>query len=123
MVENTERRAAKEEALTPVRAALGLWGGLLILQLAVIGGALAAYEGTHGSWQAIVGGQWQIVLITLATMSLGFGAATLLYGRLASRDSDRLERDYRSLASRADFLLKATSSRRDQQEAESLRAR
>ena len=121
-VADTAREAARRAvnaAVSPTR----WWGQLLILQLAVIGGALAVFHGAPGGWQALVSGPWQIVLITSATMSLGFGAATLLYGRLASRDADQLEREYRSLASRADLLLKSTSSRREQQEAESLRAR
>ncbi len=100
------------------------WGELLILQLAVIGGVLlAVYQGMPDRWQALVSGQWQTVLIAFAMMCIGFGAATLLYGRAGVRQAEQLEKDYRALVSRADALLKSTSLRSEQQESNSPRAR
>jgi hypothetical protein len=87
-----------------------LWVQLLVLQLAVIGGVFLASAGQHssGAWQAFSNGHWQFILLALATMSVGFGGATLLYHRLASGQSDQLEEDYRSLVARADSLLKSS---------------
>jgi hypothetical protein len=99
------------------------WGELLFLQLAVIGGAFAVYYGMPTMLQTPVSGHWQVVLIASATMCIGFGAATLLYGRPGFRHAEQLEQDYRVLVSRADSLLKSSSLRRDQKESESARAR
>jgi len=89
-----------------------LWIQLILLQLAVIAGFVLASGGhdSSGAWQALSNGRWQSILLGLATMSVGFGGAALLYRRLAGRQSDQLEEDYRSLVTRADSLLKSSQS-------------
>jgi hypothetical protein len=101
------------------------WAEFLILQLALIGGAFAVFF-THNisdAWQIIVGGGWQTIFIASATMSIGFGAAMLLYGRLGSRQAEQLEADYQSLVTRADSLLKSSSIRSAEKESGTVRAR
>jgi hypothetical protein len=87
-----------------------LWTQLLVLQFAVIGGIFlaSAAQDSSGGWHAFSNGYWQFLLLALATMSVGFGGATLLYQRLADGQSDQLEEDYRSLTARANSLLKSS---------------
>jgi hypothetical protein len=101
------------------------WAEFLILQLALIVGAFAAFF-THSfsdAWRMAVGGGWQTVFIASATMSIGFGAAMLLYGRLGARQAEQLEADYQSLVTRADSLLKSSSIRSAEKESDTFRAR
>jgi hypothetical protein len=96
------------------RTATRRWAEFLILQLALLGGAFAAFSahGISDAWPLVAGGGWQTVLIASATMSIGFGAALLLYDRSGYRHAEQLETDYRSLKARADSLLSASSLKR-----------
>jgi hypothetical protein len=54
---------------------------------------------------AQVGENWKSVLIALAGLSLGFGAAVLLYGRRSYSQQHELQQEYWALRRRADTLL------------------
>lgn len=97
------------------------WAELLILQLGLVAGVALAFVGQNdsGVWRAFLSEQWQVTLIALAAMSIGFGGAALLYQRLGHRQSDQLEEDYRALVARADSLLKSSEPRQHEQESES----
>jgi hypothetical protein len=90
----------------------------------LIAGALAVLF-THGAsdtWPIVVGGVWQIIFIASAAMSIGFGAAMLLYGRLGSRQAAQLDADYQALVAQADSLLNSSSIRSGEKEANTVRA-
>jgi len=88
-----------------------VWAELLLLQLGLTVGLAAAVVSQNGSeaWRTFLNGQWQVALIALAAMSIGFGSAALLYQRFGHRQSEQLEEDYRALAARADLLLKSSA--------------
>jgi hypothetical protein len=85
------------------------WAEFLILQLALVGGGFAAFFAHRTSDAWLAGGGWQTIFIASAAMSIGFGAAMLLYGRLGSRQAEQLEADYQSLVARTDSLLNSSS--------------
>lgn len=103
------------EGVQAVQSGIGAqrWAAFLILQLALIAGALAVLfaHSTSDPWPIVVGVSWQTIFIASATMSIGFGAAMLLYGRLGSRQAEQLKADYQSLTARADSLLDSFSIR------------
>ena len=107
-------RKSQVDDQSETRTATRRWPEFLILQLALIGGAFAAFggRGISDAWPLATGGGWQTVLIASATMSIGFGAALLLYGRSDYRHAEQLETDYQSLKARADSLLSAAASKR-----------
>lgn len=109
-------RKSQADDHSAARTGARRWAEFLILQLALIGGAFAAFSshGIPGAWPLVAGGGWQTVLIASAAMSVGFGAALLLYGRHGYRQAEQLEIDYRSLKARADSLLSASSLKRDE---------
>jgi hypothetical protein len=104
--------ASIPELDTALAGGSALWIQLILLQLAVIAGFVLASgsRDSSGAWQALSNGHWQSILLALATMTVGFGGAALLYRRLAGRQSDQLEKDYQSLVTRADSLLKSSQS-------------
>ncbi|MFZ0527103.1 MAG: hypothetical protein WBG15_11230 [Xanthobacteraceae bacterium] len=46
-----------------------------------------------------------MAVIALGALSLGFGAAVMVYRRLQDRDTSDLERSYKDLSERAGLLL------------------
>jgi biotin carboxyl carrier protein len=74
-------------------------GQLALLELALLVGLVAAF-GTH------VTESWKIVFVALGTLSLGFGAAVLMYRRMSNSRMSMLEHDYMRLKKRANILIR-----------------
>jgi hypothetical protein len=72
---------------------------LALLELALVAGLVAAF-GAH------VTESWKIGFIALGALSLGFGAAVLMYRRLINSRMSNLETDYRELSNRAQILVR-----------------
>ncbi len=66
---------------------------LLILQLAVIGGAIAIWRETPA------GDNWHLVYVAMGSICLGFGAAFFLSHHLIRRRGAELKEEFASLAS------------------------
>jgi hypothetical protein len=80
------------------------WAELLALLAAFLAGAaciltFAPYFDTS------VSQSWKVVLISAATLCVGFGAAALFYGRLLDRETRALRAGFDSLRIRADALV------------------
>ena len=124
--EPSEAVSERLEVVQAVQAGIGAqrWAAFLILQLALIAGALAVLfaHSTSDTWPIVAGGVWQIIFIASAAMSIGFGAAMLLYGRLGSRQAALLDADYQALVAQADSLLNSSSIRSGEKEANAVRA-
>jgi hypothetical protein len=88
---------------------------LLIIQLAFVGGLVAFHFDFN--WQTPIQGNWRFVLIVMAAISIGFGAAVLLYQRLNQGNAERLKSDYDNLVLRADDLLMASRARLGERDA------
>ncbi len=68
---------------------------LLILQLAVIGGAVAIWRPTPAA------DNWHLVYVAMGSLCLGFGAAFLLSHHIIRRRGAELKEEFASLASEA----------------------
>jgi hypothetical protein len=94
-----------------------------VLQFCLVVGVAVSQVSHNGAevWRTFWNGQWQVTLVALAAMSVGFGGAALLYQRLGHRQSEQLEEDYRALVARADFLLKSSAPGQHEQDSGSAR--
>jgi hypothetical protein len=79
------------------------WIGLLLLQLALIGGAVAVTRGLPTLEH------WKMLFIALGASCVGFGIAFLLNHRLNRQQAHELEVDYFALKARADLLVSKVS--------------
>jgi hypothetical protein len=120
----TEKTPEAAGALSKILQALTRpWAELLILQLAILGGAVFVLIDRNGAAASrpALEGHWQTILIACAAMSISFGAALLLKARASDRDAERLEADYKEMISSTDALLKSSAARLREREANSLR--
>lgn len=76
-----------------------VWIALILLQLALIGGAVAV----TGHVPALQ--HWESVFIALGALCLGFGLALLLNNYLIGRQANALQTDYLALKDQADLLV------------------
>jgi hypothetical protein len=88
-----------EAAMTTL---LNLGFQLVLIALALFGGFAAA---SHLASHSQFGDLWKFACILLGTLSLGFGAAVLIYRKLDDSCTIDLERAYGDLRTRAYLLL------------------
>jgi hypothetical protein len=80
------------------------WIELTTILVAFLAGAAAILTfGSHLG--ATVSATWKVILISTATLCVGFGAAALFYGRMQAREGRALRADFRDLRARADVLV------------------
>ena len=70
----------------------------ILIALALFGGLAAA---SHGQGTDL----WRTALLSVGALSLGFGAAVLIYRRLNNSTGENLELAYKDLSERAGLLL------------------
>jgi hypothetical protein len=89
-----------ESASFPRRSWLDHASGLLLMQAALIAGVVLTIYGTRSAGQ-----DFKLLLLSMATLCIGFGAGTLLYRRIGDSRVDELRAEFRNLRARADNLI------------------
>lgn len=89
-----------ESVSFPRRGWLYHASGLLLMQASLIAGVVLTIYGTRNAGQ-----DFKLLLLSMATLCIGFGAGALLYRRIADNRADDLRAEYRNLRTRADNLI------------------
>jgi hypothetical protein len=80
------------------------WPELVALLITFLAGAATIWTfGSH--FEPAVSATWKVVLISAATLCVGFGAASLFYGRMLDKEARALQADFSNLRSHADALV------------------